>query len=179
MNKLISALALIGLVVVQACEGPIGPMGPQGIEGDPGINIVAEAFEVTANFTAQDNHQVVFDFEPAIVESDVVLAFIEWDKSDQKPIWRPLPQTVFFKEGVMVYNYDFTNTDFRLFLEGPLNLSLLGPEWLQNQKFRVVVVPADYTGARIDFTNYEAVIEMLGIQEADFKKVQLKQKKSA
>lgn len=176
MNKIFSIFALIGIVVFQACEGPEGPIGPPGPEGEPGINIVSEVFEVEADFTETGNFEAIFDFEPAIVESDVVLAFIEWEKPDGTSIWRALPQTVFFDQGVLIYNHDFTASDFRLFLDGPMDYSQLGAEWTENQTFRIVIVPGDFVGARIDLTNYEAVTKMLGIEEQDFQKAKLKQK---
>lgn len=179
MRKITSSLALIGLLAFQACEGPIGPVGPQGPQGAngaPGITVVSEVFEVEADFTAANKFEAVFNFTPPIVNSDVVLIFLEWERNGQTPIWRALPQTVFFDEGVLMYNYDFTRSDFRLFLDGPLDYKLLGDEWTQNQRFRVVVVPGEFTGSRIDWTNYEAVIEMLGVTEEDFQKVKLKQK---
>ncbi|HSF53331.1 MAG TPA: hypothetical protein VLA71_06240 [Algoriphagus sp.] len=180
MKKIFSILTLIGIVAFQACEGPegpIGPQGPQGVEGEPGVNIVSEVFEVTVDFTSENEFEAVFEFDPVLVESDVVLAFIEWERAGQTPIWRALPQTIFFEEGVLMYNHDFTSADFRLFLDGPLDYSLLGTDWTQDQTFRIVVVPGDFTNSRIDFTNYEAVTEMLGIEESDFNKVQLKRKK--
>ncbi len=173
MNKIFSVFALIGIVAFQACEGPEGPIGPPG---EPGVNIVSEVFEVSADFTAADDYEVIFDFDPAIIESDVVLAFMEWEKSGESSVWRALPQTVFFEQGALIYNHDFTSTDFRLFLDGPLNYSQLSADWTQDQTFRIVIVPGDFVGARIDFTNYEAVTEMLGIEEEDFQTVQLKQK---
>ncbi|WP_026968623.1 hypothetical protein [Algoriphagus terrigena] len=176
MNKIYSMLALIGLIAFQACEGPEGPIGPPGPEGEPGINIVSEVFEVDADFNAENGYAAIFDFDPAIVESDVVLAFIEWEKSGESSVWRALPQTYFFEQGVLIYNHDFTSTDFRLFLDGPLDYSQLSADWTQDQTFRIVIVPGDFAGARIDFTNYEAVTEMLGVDEEDFHKVQLKQK---
>jgi hypothetical protein len=85
-------------------------------------------------------------------------------------------QNIFFDQGVLIYNHDFTSTDFRLFLDGPLDYSTLSADWTQNQVFRIVVVPGDYAGARIDYTNYEAVTRMLGIEEYDFKNARLSQK---
>lgn len=179
MRRITSIFALIGLMAFQACEGPIGPAGPegpQGPQGAPGVNIVSEVFEVETDFTKANNYEAVFDFDPPIVSSDVVLAFIEWERAGQTPIWRALPQTVFFEQGVLMYNYDFTKDDFRLFLDGPLDYSLLSADWTQDQKFRIVIVPGDFTGSRIDWTNYEAVTKLLGIEEEDFQKVKLKQK---
>jgi hypothetical protein len=182
MRRITSILALIGLFAFQACEGPIGPVGPQGPQGPqgangaPGVNVVSEVFEVEVDFTKASDYEAVFEFTPPIVNSDVVLIFIEWERAGQTPIWRALPQTVFFDEGVLMYNYDFTRADFRVFLDGPLDFSLLSNDWTQDQRFRVVVVPGDFTGSRIDWTNYEAVIELLGVTEEDFLKVKLKQK---
>ena len=41
------------------------------------------------------------------------------------------------------YNFDFTRTDVKLFLEGTANFDALDSVWTQNVVFRVVVVPAD------------------------------------
>lgn len=174
MKKLATLFVMAGLAAFQACtgpEGPMGPQGPQGQQGQPGINILSEVFEVTVDFTEADNYEAIFNFTPPIVESDVVLAFIRWETNGQNPVWRALPQTVFFQEGVLMYNYDFTKDDFRLFLDGPLDYTTLGSDWTQDQRFRIVVVPGDYAGNRIDWTNYEAVTKMLRIQEEDFTKV--------
>ncbi|MDF2157604.1 hypothetical protein [Algoriphagus sp. CAU 1675] len=168
MRKLSLLFGLTGLLIFQACEGPQGPQGPPGLDGLDGVNIVAEVFEVEVDFTAQNDYSELREFDPQLIESDVVLAFIEWDRDGNTPIWRALPQTVFFDEGVLMYNYDFTRFDFKLFLDGPLDYSLLGPEWTDNQLFRVIVVPGDYAGARIDWTNYDAVTKMLGLTDKDF-----------
>lgn len=174
MRKLTAILGLFGLIVFQACEGPQGPPGLDGLDGLDGVNIVSEVFEVDVDFTEANNYQEIFSFDPAIIESDVVLAFIQWDADGANPIWRALPQTVFFEEGVLMYNYDFTKNDFSLFLDGPLDYGLLGPEWTDNQLFRVVVVPGDFASSRIDWTDYEAVTKYLGLTDEDFKRIEIK-----
>lgn len=176
MRKIFAVFGLLGILVFQACEGPPGPPGFPGEDGVDGVNIVAEVFEVELDFTAQNDYSEVFKFEPAIVESDVVLVFIEWERDGTTPIWRALPQTVFFDQGVLIYNYDFTSNDFRLFLDGPMDYATLGTEWKMDQVFRVIVVPGDYTSARLDLTNYEAVTNLLGLEEEDFKRIELKKK---
>lgn len=176
MRKFTALFGLIGLIIFQACEGPQGPPGFDGLDGQDGVNIVSEVFEVEVDFTEGNNFEEVFTFDPAIFDSDVVLAFIQWDSENGAPIWRPMPQTVFFEEGVLMYNYDFTSSDFRLFLDGPLDYTLLGAEWASNQLFRVVVVPGDFASSRVDLTNYEAVTKYLGLTDADFKRIELKNK---
>jgi hypothetical protein len=176
MKKLnLLALSIITLIGFQACEGPQGPPGFDGQDGLDGVNIVSEVFEVEVDFTEANNYSEQLRFDPAIIESDVVLAFIEWEIDGGKSVWRALPQTVFFNEGgVLIYNYDFTQDDFRLFLDGAINPASLGEEWRLNQLFRVIVVPGDYASSRIDFTNYEAVTAMLGLKDEDFKRIDLK-----
>lgn len=176
MKKISAVFGLLVILVFQACEGPPGPTGLPGADGLDGVNIVSEVFEVELDFTAQNDFQEVFEFEPAIITSDVVLVFIEWERDGTTPIWRALPQTVFFEQGVLIYNYDFTSNDFRLFLDGPMDYSTLAAEWTTDQAFRVIVVPGDFSSARIDFTNYEAVTQLLGLEEDDFKRIDLKKK---
>ncbi len=176
MKKLnLLALSILVLIGFQACEGPEGPPGPPGLDG---VNIVSEVFEVEVDFTAQNNFSEQFQFNPVIVESDVVLAFIEWELDGGNSVWRPLPQTVFFNNGgVLIYNFDFSRVDFRLFLDGAIDPATLGTEWTANQIFRVVVVPGDFASSRIDWTNYEAVTTLLGLKNEDFKRIELKNKR--
>lgn len=176
MRKITALIGLIGLMIFQACEGPQGPPGLDGLDGQDGVNIVSEVFEVEVDFTENNNFQEIFTFDPPIFDSDVVLSFIQWESDNGTPIWRALPQTVFFEEGVLMYNYDFTSSDFSLFLDGPLDYSLLGPEWTRDQLFRVVVVPGEFASARVDLTDYEAVTKYLGLTDEDFKRVELKNK---
>lgn len=174
MRKLLSFFLLAAFVAVSACEGPMGPpglTGPQGPQGQAGVNIVAEAFEVDVNFTAANNYLAVFDFQPPIFDSDVVLIYVQWETANGNNIWRALPQTVFFEEGILVYNYDFSKVDFSVFLETTFDPTLLGNDWTRNQKFRVVVVPADFS-SRIDYNDYEGVVKMLGLSDKDFVKLE-------
>lgn len=173
MKKLIAfAISLMGILSIQSC---VGPEGPPGLNGLDGVNIVSEVFEVEVNFTTANNFSEQFRFTPEIIESDVVLAFIEWELDGGNSVWRALPQSVFFNEGgVLIYNYDFSRVDFRLFLDGSINPTNLGPEWTANQVFRMVVVPGDIASARMDWTNYEAVVNLLGLKDEDFKRINLK-----
>lgn len=182
MNKIYSMLVLIGLIAFQACEGPEGPIGPQGpqglqgVPGTPGVNIVGTTYQAEVDFTEEAGWEVFLEFPEELVESDVILTYILWDVQEGRQIWRAVPQTLFFPGGPLVYNFDFTQVDLRLFLEGTINRSTLDDVWTQGQIFRIVVVPSDFPDARIDWTNYEAVTKMLGITDADFQKIEAKNK---
>ncbi len=185
MRKLTTIFGLAALMAFQACEGPEGPQGlpgpqgPQGLQGvpgAPGVNIVGTTYEAVVDFTADEDWGVVLEFPEELVESDVVLTYILWDVVEERPIWRAVPQTIFFQEGALVYNFDFTQVDIRLFLEGNIDPALLDNVWTTDQIFRIVVVPSDFPDARIDYSDYEAVTKMLGIKDSDFQKIEVKKK---
>jgi hypothetical protein len=164
MKKLIILLAIVATMA--SCEGPTGP---RGLDGEPGSIIASSAFEIEIDFnTANDfSHLESYGFE--VLTSDVTLDYILWDVIEGKDIWRLLPQQVYFEEGPMQYNFDFTDVDVNIFLDATFPLELLTDDWTQNQVFRVVVIPADSRG-RVDYTNYDAVMERFGIEETDFQK---------
>jgi len=162
MKKILITLLITGFVALQSCEGPQGPPGLDGIDG---TNIVSEVFEQIANFTKANNYEQIFDFKPPIFPSDVVLVFLEWETQNNNTIWRALPQTIFLDEGLLIYNFDFSRQDFRLFLDTTFDPSLLSNDWTRNQKFRIVIVPGEFANARIDFSNYESVMKLLGTKE--------------
>ena len=165
MRKLLMWAITISIVAVQGCEGPMGPQGPQGQDG--GI-ITSSAFELEVDFTNDNNYEVTESYGFDVLPFDVTLVYILWE-ADGKEIWRLLPQSVFFDDGVLQYNYDFTDVDVRIFLEGNINLGTLDTSWLQDQVFRIVVVPADNVG-RLDYSDYEGVTRMLGLKDSDFQK---------
>ncbi|WP_411766925.1 hypothetical protein [Winogradskyella sp. A3E31] len=164
---LMSALAL----VLTACTGDPGPPGPQGFNGLDGADgglIVSGAFEITLDFTEANEYSFVEPYGFEVFPSDVTLVYIEWEVDGGEPIWRLLPQTVYFDEGILTYNFDFTQQDVRFFLDGTIDFSLLGPEWTDNQAFRVVVVPADNVDG-IDVSDLNAVMELNGVQSFDIR----------
>ena len=160
MKIYLFSILLASVTFFSACKGEQGPPGQNG------VNIVGTSYELEVDFNAQNNYEALFDFNPAIFESDVVLAYIQWNTTDNgDPIWRLVPQSVLLDSGTLQYQYDFTQFDFRLFLESNFNLNTLSNEWTQNQVFRIVVVPSDF-GARMDYANYDAMAKLLGIDES-------------
>ncbi len=175
MKKLFTGLLLSGFFIFQSCEGPPGPPGLPGPAGQDGINLLSEVFEVEVDFTAENGYEAVFEFDPPIFDDDVVMVYLEWETIDNNRIWRALPQTIFLEEGVLVYNFDFSTIDFRLFLDPTFEPQLLGIDWTENQVFRIVIIPGEFANARIDLNDYEAVMKLLNATEEDV--VKLHQKK--
>jgi hypothetical protein len=164
---------LLAIVMIQSCEGPEGPEGQPGLNA---VNIEANVFEVKMDFTTQNNFSQRLNFTTTTLSSDVVMVYIQWEKDGNTPIWRALPQTVFFEDGFLIYNFDFTTKDFTVFLDGSINRANLNADWRLNQIFRIVVIPGRFTSSRIDLTNYEAVTALLGLKDEDFQKIDLRKK---
>jgi hypothetical protein len=164
---------LLVILMIQSCEGPEGPEGQPGLNA---VNIEANVFEVKMDFTTQNNFSQRLNFTTTTLSSDVVMVYIQWEKDGNTPIWRALPQTVFFEDGFLIYNFDFTTKDFTVFLDGSINRANLNADWRLNQIFRIVVIPGRFTSSRIDLTNYEAVTALLGLKDEDFQKIDLRKK---
>ena len=76
---------------------------------------------------------------------------------------RLLSQTEYFDNGVLVYNYDFTQQDVRFFLDGTIDFNTLDDTFTQNQVFRVVVVPADNIDG-LDTSNFDLMMNANAIK---------------
>jgi hypothetical protein len=161
MKKLLSLLSIF--VLITACTGDQGPPGPQGNNG--GL-IVSQAFEIEIDFNASNNYEFFEPYGFEVLPTDVTLVYIRWEVIDGQEIWRLLPQNVFFDEGVLTYNFDFTQDDVRFFLDGTIDFGLLDPSFTQDQVFRVVVIPADNVG-RMDYSNLSVVMDAYGIKSFD------------
>lgn len=156
-------------------EGPVGPQGPQGIQGPEGpqgpagesgfvfqfedINFTAPEYEV---FLTYPN-----DFEG--YDSDVALVYFFWGvenvDGEDLIIWRQLPQTVIDQRGTLVYNYDFTKNDVRLFLQATYSLDDLQAMDTDDWVARVVVVPGDFWAAsrlqgQVDYNDLKEALDL-------------------
>ncbi|MEM6514652.1 MAG: hypothetical protein AAF688_00575 [Bacteroidota bacterium] len=172
MKKFIYSFFALTLLTLSACEGPIGPPGPPGFDGTDGLDggiIASSAFEIVIDFNEANNYEFVEPYGFEVFPSDVTLVYISWEVDNGQDVWRLLPQNVFFDDNsVLTYNYDFTQNDVRFFLDGTTNLNTLGPEWTDEQVFRVVVVPADNIDG-LDITNFNLVTESLDIDNFQIK----------
>ena len=116
------------------------------------------------DFTAENNYEFIEAYGFDVFPTDVTLVYVLWETFDGQDIWRLTPQTVQFDDGNLVYNYDFTQTDVRFFLEGSTDFSTLDTSYTLSQVFRVVVIPADNLG-RTDLTDFDTVSSFYGITD--------------
>jgi len=168
MKKIITLLAVIGMFSLQGCTGP---EGPQGIPGQDGL--IAEVFELkNVNFTydATDGYLIYQKFTPNIFASDVVLIYrLSGTINSSSPIWQPIPRTLFLTQGELDYDFDFSKEDFTIYAGGTYNLSLT-PQYLNNQTFRIVIVPGSFS-ASLNTSNYAAVMSALNVNESQIQKI--------
>lgn len=177
-KHLVTILILVAAVFMQACEGPEGPQGPPGEDGTGLLTKIIEIENV--NFTAGNEFGIRYEF-PAnkleVLEGDIVMVYMLWDVDGNVPIWRPLPQQVFFPNGILQYNFSHTLIDVDIFLDGQIDPASVSSDWRNNQTFRIAVIPTDYVqGLRtsgIDYNNYDEVAKFLNVTEKDVTKVKI------
>jgi hypothetical protein len=165
MKRILSLISVFTLLLT-ACEGEPGPPGFDGLDGLDGEIIASSAFEIEIDFNTANNFEFIEPYGFTVLPSDVTLVYILWDTSNGLDIWRLMPQTVTFVDGSLVYNFDFTQEDVRLFLDGTTDFNALDNVWTQGQIFRVVVIPADNIDG-IDVSNINAVLNANNIQSID------------
>jgi hypothetical protein len=164
--SIVFALTFIGCVGDQGPQGPQGEQGPEGPEGPKGDSGFVFEFE-DINFTSPD-YDVFLTYPPSFegFDSDVALVYLLWGVENvdgvDLEVWRQLPQTVIDERGSLIYNFDFTKNDVRLFLEATFNLDQLEAIDTDNWIARVVVVPGDFWAS----SRFTGLIEYNDLKEA-------------
>ena len=149
----------------------------QGCTTDNGLvvnnNTISEVFEIkNVNFGYDliDGYAIYQKFTPAIYPSDVVLIYrLSGTIDSSTPIWQLIPRTLFVVQGKLDYDYDFSKEDFTIYAGGNYDLALT-PSYLNNQTFRIVIVPGAFS-ANLKTSNYEDVMARLNINESQIQKI--------
>lgn len=149
MKTITTFLLLFTAIIISSCEGPVGPPGVPGEDGDA---LIGTVFEMEGDFRASGNYELFFNFPNnfEIYDTDVVLVYILWETTNgnQTDVWRLIPQTRFIDDGVIQYNFDYTVSDVRIFLETTFDYADLLPAETDNQVFRIAVLPADFIASK-------------------------------
>ena len=160
MKNILLFVAFTSAILFSSCEGPVGP------PGDSGINILGQVFEVNIDFNAGNNfgQLVTFPSNIEVYESDVVLVYLLTDvvpdgTGGTIDVWSQLPQTFFPPEGTLLYTFDHTFIDAQILLDANFDLALLGPQFTNDQIFRIAIVPAEFGTADLTMRDL-----LLGLQ---------------
>lgn len=172
MKKLLSILFVTAALFITSCEGPMGPPGLPGKDGLDGDSFIGSVFEIQGDFLPDNEYKLYFpfpnDFE--IYDTDVVLVYILWEQVDGLDVWRLLPQTVIYPEGLLQYNFDYTVGDVQIFMDGTIPQEEWLPGETLEQIFRIAVLPADFTALKsVDINDFEAISKSPQLQLNTFK----------
>lgn len=174
MKKL--ALLLTLAVVFASCEGPQGPPGFDGFNGRNGLDArIAQSFEVEIDFNTANGYASLVTYPFSVGIDDMTLVYVLWDVVPANgggtvDVWRLLPQTVYTDFGEFQYNFDATQGDVDIFLDAPssFNFNNLAPGDLNDQFFRIVVLPVTFSdNPLLDITDYQSVMNLAGLNTTD------------
>ncbi|WP_417941371.1 hypothetical protein [Flavobacterium sp. RS13.1] len=175
MKKILTLFAVVGLIAFTSCEGPEGPPGLDGLKGEPGY--VSEVFELqNVNFSFNANEYKIYrQLNPVIADSDVVLIYrLAGTINSNTPIWQLIPRTIYLSNNrELDYDFDFSRQDFTIYAGGNYDESTT-PDLLNNQTFRIVIVPGSFSDKSVnkpDYSDYNAVIKKYNIDDSNVQKL--------
>lgn len=169
MKKIVLLLAVIGMFGFQGCEGPEGPEGPQGLPGE-NVNKVFEIFNEDFGYNNDNGFNISGTFNPFISDASTVLIYrLAGTLDANTPVWQLIPRTIYLEnDRELDYDYDFSRKDFKIYVRANYDLETT-PEFLDNQTFRVVIVPGSFTNKsanKTDYSDYNAVIKKYNIDDS-------------
>jgi hypothetical protein len=144
MQKILTLLLFASLLFV-SCRGEQGFPGKDGEDGEDGVNILGQVFKVELDFIKENQYTNVLIPYPSNIEvydGDVVMVYVLDGVDGELDIWEPLPRTLYFSDGILLYGFNYTLVDVELFLDGTLDLNSLASELTQNLIFRLAILPS-------------------------------------
>ncbi len=128
-------------------------------------------FKYDANF----GYYISGSFDKAIPASDRVLVYIWNGTNNGADVWSPVPNTTFVDASTVpngkkiYYSYAFSVKDVYFYAKGNYDISTT-PEYLKNQRFSILVVPANSmkasASASVNEANYQEVIRKYNLDSS-------------
>lgn len=151
MKYVAITLSLIASLFFAGCEGPEGPQGPQG---PTGAELLTQIYEIAGiNFDSSNDFSFKETFinstDLIIEDTDLVLIYRQSGiiVETNEPTWELLPATKLVDQGILHYKFEHTSFDFLISFENDFDLNTInnldGAEFLDNQVFRIAIVPAE------------------------------------
>ena len=159
--------AFIGLTALQSCT----------IDEYYEDNSYSQVFEMTDDIDVPEDdfsNSATWDFQPPIYDSDNVLVY-RWNGNS----WVLLPVTYGLSSGgdQIFYDYDFTRYDVKVYVTTNFPIEQLSNseknQFIYRQTIRVVVIPGGFA-QKMDYSDYNATISALGLENAPVKTLRLK-----
>ena len=177
MKKILLLFTALGALTLSSCSNDDDNVAVV----DGGTDTIAEVFEVNnVNFApdVDGNYQITVPLDPVIFGNDVVLVYRLTGSDPQgNDVWSLTPNFVYNNFGEVRYTSDFSLNSVAIYLDSDYLITQT-PALLQNQVFRIVIVPGSTNGqakaAKVDFKDYTAVIKHYGINDSNVKTLNVK-----
>lgn len=132
--------------------------------------------DVNASFhNVNGTYTISRTFNSPIPATDVILVYRKSGMDGSNTIWQQIPRTMFLNEGELDYDFDFTRADVAIYAGGDIDIAAQNAtfmsNYINNQTFRVVFVPASTGKAAVDYSDYNAVIKFYGIDDSKVSKL--------
>lgn len=172
MKRIIFLLAIIGIISLQSCTVNEGRNGQDGQNGYSAESEVFEIKNTNFGYSSSIGYNIYRQLNPQIRAADVLLIYrLSGTINPTTPIWQQIPRTLYTSQGELDYDFDFSKQDFTIYAGGnyPLNLT---PNYIQNQTFRIVIVPGQFSNKsseNLKDLSYEEVIAKYNINDSNVK----------
>lgn len=166
--KKIYALLFFSIVLL-SCEGTVGPPGPVGPPGAPGEDgadgFIGQVIEVEADLNEGMNFEYFVEIpgDIEVFESDIIVVYRLMEVFEGSDVWEPLPQTIFRNSGILLYTFDYTLFDVRLFLDGTVDFGKLDPIDTDDLIFRIAILPADFAKG-VNLKKMDEVLKAINVE---------------
>lgn len=157
-------LILISSIFIFSCKD----------DDDDYVNVEVDypaVYDLNVNFTfnATDGWFFSQSFNNPLLDQDYVVIYRQAGTENGAVVWQPIPRTLYLEQGELDYDFDFTKNDFLIYAGGTYDISTT-PQYLNNQRFRVVLVPAVFgKNANVEDIrkmSYEEVIAKYNIDDS-------------
>ena len=174
MKKITSIIAILFFIFFTSCTVNDNVQGPKGENGKDGL--LSEVFElknVNFGYNANAGYTIFRNLSPNIFAADNILIYrLSGTINSNTPIWQLIPRTLYLSQGELDYDYDFSKQDFTIYARGNYNLSLT-PSYLNNQTFRIVILPGFFSNKNSNTINFENYDDVLNYFKIDKNKVKV------
>ena len=135
--------------------------GEDGYDG-----LIGQVIEVQADLNAGTDFEYFVEIpsDIEVFESDVIVVYRLMEVFDDTDVWEPLPQTIFRNNGILLYTFDYTLFDVRLFLDGTVDFGKLDPNDTDDLIFRIAIIPADFAKG-VNLKKMDEVIKALHVED--------------
>ena len=125
---------------------------------------------INFSYNATDGWNYFQSFTRPLLDQDYVVIFRQSGTSNGSPVWQQIPRTLYLTQGELDYDFDFSKNDFAIYAGGTYDISTT-PQYINNQTFRVVLVPAVFgnknaAASELSKMTYEQIIAKYNIDDS-------------